>query len=154
MAKFTKSDLKKMMKECLEEILEEKGFSIVSEVRSAPPTTPSLASHLDMTTENTVPAPVQPARTRENHVLKENVNILANSIGQTNPEQQDLFASIFEDTAMNTLQEQREHGQGGIPTKEASPEVIAEEVKQLEGLSVDGDIGRWAQVALGDQSKK
>jgi hypothetical protein len=150
MARLTKGALKEMLKECLLEILEERGLALVSEGTHQPTTTAPPA-------RSTAPtgAPVDNNRANmQNQLLKENVNILANSIGHTNPDQQDIFASIFEDTAMNTLQEQIEPGQGGMPSKEVSPAAIAEEVKQLEGLAIDGDIGRWAQVALGGSSKK
>lgn len=146
MAKLTKSDLKKIMKECLVEILEENGLSLVSE--STTPTQPKVDPLVSP------PAPSAPARPIENAMLKENVNLLAGSIGITNPDKQDIFASIFEDTALHTLQEQREHGQGAIPTVPVNPAAIEKEVKQLEELSVDGDIGRWAQVALGGRAKK
>ena len=146
MASLTKGTLKKMLRECLKEILEEEGFSLVQEGRAAPVASPTMPTQASA---NNNKPPV------ENQLLKEHVNSLANSIGQTNPEQQDIFASIFADTAQNTLQEQVEPGMGGgWAAKPATPEVIAEEVKQLEGLSLDGDIGRWAQVALGGRSKK
>ena len=148
MAVLTKSSLKKMMKECLLEILEERDLEIVQEGRRAP-VAPSARP-----AAGSEGPPVNKRVDAQNQMLKENASILASSIGQSNPEQQDIFASIFEDTAMNTLQEQVEHGQTGIPGKEVTPAVIAEEVKQLEGLTDDGDIGRWARVALGGSSKK
>ena len=150
MARLTKEILKSLMRECIEEIFEEKNLVLMKEGARAAPVAPAPAAR--PTAQPEAPAE-RPAR-RENPMLVENINRLASSLAITSPDKQSLYADIFADTAANTLQEQVEPGKGNVQAIEVTPEVMEKEVEQLEHLSIDGDIGRWAAVAFQGQSKK
>lgn len=141
MAKLTKGTLKELLRECLVELMEEEGISFIKEGAPASatprPTAPESAAR--------VPASPAPARPIENQMLKESIKELTGNMP-------DMFASIFEDTARTTLQEQlANEGKVVLPPSE---EAMAADETVLKEMAEGGDLGRWASVAFAGQSKK
>lgn len=58
-----------------------------------------------------------------------------------------LMESIFADTAMTTFAQQREGTAGLVPEGLVDQQEIVSETKQMQKLTADGDITRWAKVA-------
>lgn len=140
MASLTKGTLKELLRECLVELMEEEGFSLVKEgaQHTAAPSRPAAPETSPTRSPDSAPP-------LENQMLKESIKELTGNMP-------DMFASIFEDTARTTLQEQlANEGKVVIPPSE---EAIAADETVLKEMANGGDMKRWASVAFAGRSKK
>jgi len=150
MAKITRGELKKILKECLREILKEEGMLVEAKKRQpAPAATP--------TGERTaIRKELRQRMNSEAHVanprLMEHVNSLAAAVGDSS--KVDMMRTLLEDTANTTLQEQLEMGSGvarGLvlpPTEKQT----REDLEAVQSLALDGDVTHWAKIAFANKS--
>lgn len=139
-----RSEFKKILKECLLEILTEEPE--VKQVFKEAVSNKSTIKPPAKTNINSKQIAKQIAGfdeddfVSENPKLMEHINIMAADASGGNKKQAMLMQSIFADTALNTLPMQQEgvNGQANMD----SPGV------ELDSLFVDGDVSRWASVAF------
>lgn len=152
--KLTKKELKGILKECLKEIFKEDpdilltsaiSQALAEQKQLSPRKQSKKEQQVNEVLTNSVDVPVE----IENPFLKEKVDILTESIVVGSNKDKALYKSIFQDTAINTLQRQNEGVNAdpsiGLP---ASPQEIIQDKAQLKTLSSDGDIKHWAAVAF------
>ena len=167
MAQFTKSHLKSLVKECLIEILREgtsdeksnnnNQVSSITESENKRYTKPlgSLAnrrSHLDNVSWNSDDK--QQSNVKKNKNLQKNVEAVANSL-TSDP----VLSSIFQDTAMTTLQEQSSAtrmGPGGssLPTAAAGDNASRMAAQSAPAELFSESAGKWAHLAFSDKIQK
>jgi hypothetical protein len=163
--KLTKTDLKKILKECLIEIFQENpAMLVVSEGRSQvtrKKVNGNLIKEIPTTNTTTANRPIaednndnnlSSSSRINNPSLRESVDLITRQLSQGSSSNSDLIRRALEDTALTTLQNQL-GGPSGMSLAEggtgnASPEILAQEQQELKALAVDGDLGRWAKIAL------
>lgn len=163
MAKLTKSELKSVFKEAIRECLQE----IVAEnsqlAEALTPKKPKIVTETKKVSSAESKKRAQELVSKamaddnpenspriENPALIETVDSVVGSMSQYNQDKTgDMMRNILTDTAATTLQEQREIGGNAaglaMGSTSGTPEV---DIESLKELSHDGDIKRWAQVAL------
>ena len=165
MTVLTKKELKGILKECLKEILREEGVVLAE---SATTTKRSALLSNDPRKRTSSPGSVpSPASKVKNNKLIETIDNLAGDFAVKGDAAADMMRNILADTAATTLQEQHAGGHqfgagagsGMMPLDAAglampvSEEKIAQDVAELQALSVDGNTSRWAQVAFASKGK-
>ena len=65
----------------------------------------------------------------------------------------DAYASIFADTAVNTLPNMLAGEGSGIGSRRAEQLTESVNSEQLQNMAVAGDVSRWAKVAFGKTDK-
>lgn len=149
MARLTKKELKGILKECLREILKEEGILLAEAGTTNQQSRPAAK-------EGVTPSNQPVTNTR----LMETVSTLSGRFAGKGKKETTLMQRIFSDTAATTLQEQQASGHsvgagaGGMPTDvgdismPSTPQRQAQDTNDLQSLSHQGDVGRWAQVAF------
>jgi len=139
MARLTKKDLKSILKECLKEILKEEGLI-------------GLQQNNQTVNQNNLPLNKKNDFTMKNKALMENVGMLANVVSK---DKSNLYTQILADTAMTTLQEQKDPTMlsGMVPAQEFySEEQVIQDTESIQKLteqfSSAGDITHWAKLAF------
>lgn len=142
MARLTKKDFKGLLKECLREILLEEGM--IGSTSSANKLVVSENKQLNRNNLKNNKLVEEPKI--NNPVLMENIQRLSSAAG----EKASLYAKLLEDTAVTTLQEQNLPGEKGAIKVESvyTEEHLQEDLSALQGLSDDGNISKWAQIAF------
>ena len=147
MARLRREDLKKLLKECLLEILTEEKLLIPLKENIAT-NNKILLNDNPYTSQqskiNTLPT------NNKNSALIESVQSVANAFGSKSG----MFADLLADTAMTTLQAQRN---GGGPGDRLGDGMILEsfveeeqknDTNALQTLAPDGDVKKWAKFAF------
>jgi len=138
--KLSKGEFKLMIKECIRELIGEGAFNQVL--------TESFAGNKEITQHSQ-----KPTESSFNPHLNNLVQQTARMVTSAKPQQANLYASLLEDTAKNTLQKMllSEGQSGGVArnliSEDAAP-IQKSELKDLEALSVGGDMKRWAAIAM------
>jgi hypothetical protein len=147
MARLKREDLKKLLKECLLEILrEEKMLAPLKEnfVPSNEKVVLNGNPYAGQQKPNVLPT------NNKNSALIESVQSVANAFGSKSG----MFADLLADTAMTTLQAQRN---GGLPGDRLGDGMILEsfveeeqknDTNALQSLAPDGDVKKWAKFAF------
>lgn len=138
--KLTKGEFKLMIKECIRELVGEGAFNQV--LTESFPNSRDGSEQSHRRTEQSI-----------NPHLSNLVQQAAKMVTSARPQQADLYASLMEDTAKNTLQKMimSEGHSSGIPKhliSEDNTPIQKSELKTLEALSVGGDMKRWAAIAM------
>ena len=148
MARLKREDLKKLLKECLLEILREE--KILSPLKE------NFVTNNNKTLLNENPYTAQQPKinvlptNNKNSALIESVQSVANAFGSKSG----MFADLLADTAMTTLQAQRN---GGGPGDRLGDGMILEsfveeeqknDTNALQTLAPDGDVKKWAKFAF------
>ena len=137
MAKLNRNTLKEIVKECLVEILAE-GLS-----EGKPQKLEESFSKLSKSSSPTRPKAKQKTQRKVNPAFKSNATKAINSV-TSDP----VMASIFADTAENTLQEQIS-AEGRSPV--APGDQAAQAVSQADPSDLFGEAaGNWASLAFSD----
>jgi hypothetical protein len=145
--KLSKGEFRLMIKECIRELINEGAFNQI----------------LTESIGNVKPQMLQ-GGVGENSVRTENPH-LQNLIQTTTklvtagkPQQAQLYASLLEDTAKNTLQrmingDTEMRGSSNLLVEGEETPVSAHEMRDLENLSGNGDMKRWAAIAMGGSKR-
>ena len=142
--KFTKSQFKSLLKECLAELIQEGAFDskleTIAEAKMAIVKEQARSTANDAGMSNTITG----GDVGKNVAMMNAIGVLARGTEGKGmwTGKKSLFEEILKDTAQNTLQKQlREDGLANFTT----PEEKKMNEMQLEALS-GGDPGRWARV--------
>jgi hypothetical protein len=147
MARLTRKDLKNLLKECLLEILREE--KILAPLKENLVTNNNKHVLNENPYNNQQKSNVLPINNK-NSALIETVQTVANAFGSKSS----MFADLLADTAMTTLQAQRN---GGLPGDRLGEGMILEsfveaeqknDVQSLQNLAPDGDVKKWAKFAF------
>jgi len=147
MARLRREDLKKLLKECLLEILTEEKLLV--------PLKENIATNNKILLNDNPYTSQQPKinilpTNNKNSALIESVQSVANAFGSKSG----MFADLLADTAMTTLQAQRN---GGLPGDRLGDGMILEsfveeeqknDTNALQTLAPDGDVKKWAKFAF------
>jgi len=162
--KLNRTQFKKILKECIRELITEGAFDNVIKENVQPVAATARVAPNDFVgqvTKNSTTA--QPPFSSVGHMtpnerLRELSRIAAMQTAQGDPKQAAMMESIFADTAMTTLQSQlgTEMGGGGgvYLGEQASPEVEQIDQAQLNALSGDRPKNHWAALAFGKYENK
>lgn len=157
--KLNRAQFKKILKECIRELITEGAFdNVIKENVQAP--TARLAPQ-DLVAPGHA-APQQPFNSvghmTPNQRLRELSRVAAAQAGKGDPKQAAMMESIFADTAMTTLQHQlgTEMGGGGgvYLGEQASAETDKVDQAELNALSGGRPKNHWAALAFGKYEKK
>lgn len=166
--KLNKAQFKKILKECIRELITEGAFDTVIKENVAPTVVSSgrRPTANDFASSFGGGAPVdpehQPAFNSVGHMtpnarLQELSRVAAHGASGGDPAQAKMMEAIFADTASTTLQSQlgyESHGSAGIYTGEdADPEQERQEMAALDVLSGGRGAGHWAALAFGKYNK-
>lgn len=148
--KLTKSEFKEMLKECIVELLTEGKLSagqLAGEPHQQQGSRATFAQHQQEQQDNGYTA---------NTRLNEAVRATAMAVAKGDPRQSKMFESVFQDTAMTTLQEKLQAdkvlaGGGGYAGMPATPQQKESDEAQLNSFAAKG---RWANLAFGGSNGK
>jgi len=147
--KLNKIQFKKILKECIRELIVEGAFNnvIKENVETEYPNRRPAANDF-------VPNPREVGTQTPNDRLKEIAKIAAQDASKGDPKSAAMMASIFEDTARTTLQSQMgaEGKGGGGDVYTGNPEEEQKEMKTLDALSGGRGVSHWATVAFGKKT--
>lgn len=167
--KLTKSDLKAILKECLLELIEEGVFE--SSMKFSKEESLKNKNKSNLKEENNIFKNQIEARkfaqmiagnstedeisslSRTNTVAEsvnnERVKSLALEMAKGDKAKANLYATIFADTAINTLPNQlvNDVNSGGMPSAVSSMNESVSD-KKIKELAVNGDSMRWAKIAF------
>ena len=157
MMKLNKNQFKKILKECILELVKEGAFDkVISESLHSSNHVQSR-SGVDLRENTNQAQPLGLGQMTPNQRLKEVARMTAMGAANGDKKQAEMLASIFEDTAMTTLQSQlNEGGGGGAMSLEENnmPAITEHEQAQLELLSGGHGMKHWAALAFGTAGKK
>ena len=149
--KLTKSEFKEMLKECIVELLTEGKLSAGQlagdSQHQQQGMRPTFAQHQQQES---------PEGYTANTRLNEAVRATAMAVAKGDPKQSKMFESVFQDTAMTTLQVKLQAdkvlsgggGYGGLP---ATPQEKESDTVQLNSFA---NKSRWATLAFGGSNGK
>ena len=146
MARLTRKDLKSLLKECLLEILKEEKILAPLKENITANNKPILNENPYISQQKSNGLPIN----NKNSALIETVQTVASAFGSKSS----MFADLLADTAMTTLQAQRN---GGLPGDRLGEGMILEsfveaeqksDVQTLQNLAPDGDVKKWAKFAF------
>ena len=172
--KLSKLQFKKILKECIRELIGEGAFdNVVTENlsnhvpaqqprRAANDFVSSFGGSLADQAASYQTAPYQAAPYQEeahtdvrpNSRLDELTKMTAAQCAHGDPSQAAMMESIFADTARTTLQERLAAEGGGGYARPVDPQQDAREMAQLEQLTGGHGTGHWAALAFGKYSKE
>lgn len=148
--KLSKTEFRLMIKECLRELINEGAFNhILTETVGASklnytgkPPTGTTSQYDDIT----------------NPHLQNLIQQTTKMVTAAKPQQAALYASLLEDTAKGTLQRMLNNdvqmrGNGNLIVEQEDTPVSSHEIKDLEALSGNGDMKRWAAIAMGGMKR-
>jgi len=152
--KLDRTQFKKVLKECMRELIDEGAFSNVMKESNF-----RQEASNERPAANDFVASSQVGNSSPNDRLKEISRAAAAQISKGDPKSRAMMESIFEDTARTTWQRQMEAERGGTGQDEVyvgdetSAEVNAQEMAMLDVLSGGRGAQHWAAVALGKTNK-
>lgn len=158
MMKLKKDQFKKILKECILELIGEGAFDkVINEsLRTMPRTHQSSMMSEQINGSNQPYEHV--GHMTPNQRLKEVARLAAGAAAGNNPKQAAMLNAIFEDTAMTTLQKQMgalNTGDGSLFIGEqVDPSVEAADRAELEALSGVHGTNHWAALAFGNAGRK
>lgn len=160
--KLNKIQFKKILKECIRELIVEGAFdNVVTENLAAQYTAPSPRRHAaddfvsTVATPSYQPEPIE-GRGRANARLDELSRVAAEQCSHGDPQQAAMMESIFVDTAKTTLQKRLafEGGGGAYVGEPMSAQEEALEMAELDQLAGGQGAGHWAALAFGKYEKE
>jgi len=185
--KLTKSEFKAMIKECMRELIKEGAFGqTITESKTTKPKTAqqptsrlgSTAGRDPMVAERArlaarrmagaedeldamMPAGYEsgPTSQIQNPGLQNLVESTARMMAKGDSQLAESYASIFADTAVNTLPQMMANdtdrrGYGNLAAAGMQGQVEKVNEQELQSLAVAGDMSRWAAVAFGNTGRK
>lgn len=158
MMKLKKDQFKKILKECILELIGEGAFDKI--INESIQTSPKLANASTMNEQaNGHSHPYENVgQMSPNQRLKEIARMTAMTAAGGDSKQAAMLNAIFEDTAMTTLQKQMgavNTGNGNLFIGEqVDPNVEAADRAELEALSGGHGANHWAALAFGGGKKK
>lgn len=159
MMKLKKDQFKKILKECILELIGEGAFDkVISESLQTMPRGGSQAGMMNEKANGFNQPYEHVGHMTPNQRLKEVARITAGAASGGNAKRAAMLSAIFEDTAMTTLQKQMgalNTGDGGLFIGEqVDPSVEAADRAELEALGGAHGTNHWAALAFGNTGRK
>lgn len=158
--KLNRTQFKKILKECIRELITEGAFdSVIKENMSAPP---ARVAARDLVGSSGVEAPTLPygsvGQLSPAQRLKDLAKVTAVHSAKGDTKQAAIMEQIFADTAMTTLQQQlgTEMGGSGDVFVGHTSNPAVEQHDQMEIMALNGGqpVNHWAALAFGKYEKK
>lgn len=161
--KLNKIQFKKILKQCIRELITEGAFNnvikenvgsanLVSTVKKRPTANDFVSSNK---LEEAAGPDTSVGNFSPNERLKSLTHTAAALTSKHNPEMSSIMENIFADTAQTTLQKQlgaegpRGAGEAFLVDEKFTKEEIKQDMEVLDGLTGGRGVGHWASVAFG-----
>ena len=152
MAKFSRRDLKDVVKECLVEILQEGLSGDRQSSRITESISPAKYRHKDLSPKKRSLDNISwnKKSSQKNPNFEKNVDSITSQM-TSDP----ILASVLADTAMTTLQEQVSAETGGMHSPVAARDGADLMMSQSDPIDIFGEsAGKWAELAFADTIKR
>ncbi len=153
--KLTKGEFRLMIKECIRELITEGAFNQIlteSIYSNAGINSGTISGQSQQLYGNT-----NQQQANINPHLHNIVQNTAKMVTTAKPQQAGLYAALLEDTAKTTLQKMllndtQMRSAGNMIVEDNTP-VSQHDMRDLQALSGNGDMKRWAAIAMGGQKR-
>lgn len=160
--KLNRNQFKKILKECIQELITEGAFSTIKENLQENPTRSAandFVGHINHQDDNVLDTSFSSVgQMNPSQRLKELAKLTAVHTAKGDSKQATMMENIFMDTAMTTLQQQlgtESSGGGGVYLGEQANSAVEQHDKmELELLNGGRPNNYWAALAFGRHEKK